>query len=104
MEDKYITYREEIDGDLQYFILQKEFPHFCCYISDKPIVNFIQPLPISSYDLWLVFNFTLRGNMIPSYKDIYDEICAVMTDMGLWFYSERILTNPKKYKKWKIHQ
>jgi len=95
---EFITYRE----DDQYFILQKEFPHFVAKVSDQPIVNFIQPLPISNYNLWLIFHATLRGNMIPSYKDIHKEIVSVMNAMAIFFYEQRILQNEKKYKKWKI--
>jgi len=95
---EFVTYKE----DDKYFILQKEFPHFVCQISEQPIVNFIQPLPISNYNLWIIFYATLRGNMIPSYKDIHKEIVSVMNAMAIWYYEQRILQNEKKYKKWKI--
>ena len=100
--NKFITYREDIGNETGYFILQKEFPHYVGRIADRPIVNFIQPVPITDYRLWIIFNATLRGNFIPSYRDIGEEIKAVMNDMAAWFYENRILVNPKKYKKWKI--
>lgn len=102
MAAPYITYREFINDELGYFICQKDFPHYLCRISDKPIVNFIQPIPITDYNLWITFNATLRGNVIPSYKDIGEEIVSVMQSMAAWFYNNRILPNEKKYKKWKI--
>lgn len=98
----YITYREMVDAEMGYFILQKDFPHYVVRVVDRPIVNFVQPFPVSEYNLWLVFNATLRGNVIPSYRDIGEEIKSVMQSMSLWFYENRILIEPKKYKKWKI--
>lgn len=98
----YITFREELGNELGYFILQREFPHFLCYIAERPIVNFVQPMPVSAYNLWIIFNGTLRGNMIPSYKDIGKEIESVMSEMASFYYEHRILTNEKKYRKWKI--
>lgn len=99
----YITYREsDAEGNQQYFILQKEFPHFVAKISEQPIVNFIQPMPITNYNLYLVFNGCLRGNIIPSYKDIGEEVKSVMNSMAIWFFEQRVLPNEKKYKKWKI--
>lgn len=101
----YITYREpDADGNMLYFILQKDFPHFLCEVSERPIVNFFQPVPINEYNLYIIFNATLRGNVIPSYQQIGEEIKAVMHDMATWFYNERIIPNEKKYKKWKQHQ
>ncbi len=51
---EFITYREKnLEGELMYFILQKEFPHFNCFIADRPVVNFMQPMPIDSYNLWI---------------------------------------------------
>lgn len=98
----YITYREQVGEEMGYFILQKEFPHFCGQISERPIVNFIQPCPIAGYGLYVIFHGTLRGNVIPSYKNVGEEIALVMQDMALFFLDNRILQNPKKYKKWLI--
>jgi hypothetical protein len=100
--NQFITFREEINNETGYFILQRDFPHYLCRIAEQPIVNFIQPIPITNYNLWLIFNATLRGNYIPSYKDIGAEIISVMNSMATWFFENRILPNEKKYKKWKI--
>ena len=98
----YITFTEPDENDvMEYYILQKEFPHFLCKISEHPTGHFFQCVPINEYDLYIVFNSTLRGNVIPSYKNIGDEIKDVMHDMAEWFYNNRILKNEKKYKKWK---
>jgi len=102
--DKYISYRETDEEDfLQYYILQKEFPHILVNISERPVVNFVQPVPINEYNLFLVFSGTLRGNVIPSFINIGEEIKSVMQDMSVWFYEYRIIPNEKKYKKWKIN-
>lgn len=98
----YITYRDKNEeGELLYFILQKEFPHFTCYVSEIPVVSFVQPIPVTSYRLWVVFQGTLRG-FIPSYVNVVEEIKAVMLDMSTWFFENRILMDVKKYRKWKI--
>lgn len=98
----FITYRELVGDEMGYFICQKEHPHYLCRISERPIVNFIEPVPVTSYNLFIVFFGCLRGEVIPVYNDIDKEVAEVMFNMGLWFYSERILIEPKKYKKWKI--
>ena len=99
----YITYRD-IDerGELQYYILQRDFPHFIGVISPIPKMEFIPAIAISNYNLWVVFNWTLRGRMIPSYKEIEKEIVQQMSNMAEWYYENRILIEPKKYKKFKI--
>lgn len=99
---KFITYREETENGLEYFILQKGFPHFVCKISDIPEKHFVDAMPITAYNLFLVFNFTLRGNLIPSYQNIDEEIKSTMQEMAAWFYEQRIINNEKKYKKWKL--
>lgn len=99
----YITYREVNDKrELLYFILQKDFPHYQCKISDVPRLYFVEPVPVIDYNLYLCFSGTLRGNSIPGYNNVDKEINEVMVDMANWFYENRILIEPKKYKKWKI--
>lgn len=100
---KYVTYRDkDKDDNLQYFVLQKDFPHFVGMVSPIPKIELIPAIAISNYNLWMVFNYTLRGRMIPSYKNIEKEILSVMSDMAEWYYENRILTEPKKFKKFKI--
>lgn len=98
----YITYREGEGYLVKYYILQKAFPHINCIISQVPTKKFVEAVPIASYNLYIVFEGTIRGNEIPSYTDIDKEIIATMEDMAQWFYLNRILTDIKKYKKWKI--
>lgn len=102
---RYITFRDvDFNGNLQYCILQRDFPHFIAVTSEIPITHIVEPLPITGYNLFLVFQGTLRGiSTIPAYANIIEEIKVILTDMGRWYYDERILSDPKKYKKWKIN-
>lgn len=99
----YITYREnDSEGRLCYFILQKDFPHFVGLLSTGKLDTVLASSPIAGYNLWINFNGCLRGNVIPSYKNIIDEIEKEMSSMAIWFYNNRILVEPKKYERFKI--
>lgn len=98
----YITFKDkDVKGVLQYYILQREFPHFLGIVSSVPMAGTWQS-PISAHQMWIVFAGTLRGNMVPGYNNISDEIQVVLDAMAAWFYSERILPDEKRYKKFKI--
>jgi len=100
----FITYREKDEsGNLQYYILQKDFPHLVGRLDAKPSEG-SWCSPVAGYNLWVVFNYTLRGKMIPSYKNISEQISAVLDSMATWFFAQRILLEEKKYKKFKIKQ
>lgn len=100
---KYITYREtNEEGQTLYFILQKEFPNYQCVVTEIPNKILVNSIPITDYNLYLTFAGVIRGFMIPSYSDVEKQITDVMNDMMNWFYENRILVNPKKYKKWKL--
>jgi hypothetical protein len=100
--NNYITYRDlDVEGELQYFILQREFPHYIGMISTYQIDNLILPIQITGYYLWVNFAGTLRGNLIPNYRSISEDINLIINDMAVWYYANRIVTNPKKYKKFK---
>lgn len=71
-------------------------------ISEYPIDKTLCCQSIAGYNLYLVFAGTLRGNMLPSYKDINAEVRIVFEMMALWFYNERILPDKKRYQKFKI--
>ncbi len=99
----YITYRElDKNNELQFYVLQKEFPHYVGYISAVKKENVIAQCPISEYNLYVVFCGTIRGNFIPSYKNIVEEIEASVISMANWYKENRILTNQKRYEKFKI--
>jgi hypothetical protein len=95
----FITYRETLNGDLRYYILQKSHPHFVGEIVSAPS-EAIMLVPITRHSLWVKFAGTIYGNMIPSYRNIQEEMEEVYTNMAEWFYQNRILPEPKKYKKW----
>lgn len=104
MIQPFITYRETDELQrLCYYIVQKEYPHLHCMISETPIKKIFNAIPISSYNLWIVFVGTLRGNFIPSYQDIDKEVVAIMQEMSLWFFNNRISTDLSRYKKWKVN-
>jgi hypothetical protein len=98
----YITYREEKEGNLLYYILQKEHPHYVWVIAYGPIENKIQ-IPITEHNLYVTFAGTIRGNFIPSYRDVVNQIEQTMTSMAIWYYENRILKEPKKYSKFKLN-
>ena len=103
MSAPYLTFVESDEvWLLRYFILQKDFPHFMMVISEQPIKKIFLPVPINGYKLWVVFHGCLRGNVIPSYHDVDEELRVIMSDMADWYLNNRILTNEKKYKKWKL--
>ena len=100
---RYLTFRETDEGGrLCYYILQKAFPHYVGIISLGRIEGSLASSPIAGYNMYVNFTGTLRGNFIPSYADVLDEITAVFNDMAIWFLENRILNDQKKYAKYKI--
>ena len=101
--NKYITFREEDkEGQLQYYILQRDFPNYVGVISEFPNLETLECVPIPGYSLYVQFSGTIRGNYVPSNSNISRELGLVFNDMASWYYSERILKNEKKYSKFKI--
>jgi hypothetical protein len=101
--NQYVTFRDkDRDGNLQYYILQRDFPHYVGIVSSTPIAEVLFSAPIPGYRLYVVFSGTLRGNYVPSYTNVMAEIEAVFNAMAAWYFSERILTQEKKYSKFKI--
>ncbi len=99
----FVTYKDtDKEGNLQLYILQRAFPHYCGILSYIPVGDAICCIPLSGHNLWINYAGLLRGNFIPSYNDASKEIESVFHSMALWFYSERILVDPKRYKKWLI--
>lgn len=99
----FITFRDKDDkGDLCYYILQRAHPHFVGKIVYNPVEGAIANEPIAGYNMWVTFANTLRGNFLPSYKNIQQEISTVMFSMSAWFYAERILMDKDRFKKFKI--
>ena len=63
--------------------------------------SIIPSIQVTNYYLWVVFSGSLRGSLIPGYKNIEKDIKFVLNDMATWYYSYRIVLNEKKYKKFK---
>lgn len=98
----YITFRDlDNENQLQYYVLQRDFPHYIAQISTYPKENLIPSIQITGYYLWIVFCGTLKGNLITGYKNTLEDIKFVMNDMAIWYYANRIVVNDKKYKKFK---
>lgn len=100
--NEFITYRETINEKLEYYVLQKSFPHYQGRIVNYPVEGAIINTPIAGYNLWITFANTLRGNFIPAFKGVGEEIEHVFSNMSNWFLSERISKEPKKYEKFKL--
>ena len=98
--EKYITYREDENGVASYFVLQKEFPHFVGRLIDNPYFTSLCNAPVPQTKLYIAIIGTLRGNMIPAYQKVTEEIRSVAVDMALWYYDKRISPQPQKFKRW----
>lgn len=100
----YITFKDtDKNGEMQLFILQMTYPHYMGYISYYPSAEVLTQVPITGHNLYLNFYGTIRGIYIPAHPGVSDEIESVFHSMALWFYANRIQTDPKRYKKWIIH-
>ena len=99
---RYVTFRDtDNEGELQYYILQRDFPHIVAKITTYPVENKLSYTQITGYYLWITLTGTLRGDFIPNYVNILEEIKFVIEDMSIWYYENRIIPNEKKYKKFK---
>jgi len=105
MTSAYFTIRDKDEkGDMQYYILQKAFPHMVGRLVTFPIEGALANEPISGYNLWITWNSTLRGNYIPDYRNFDKEIAMVFAQMSAWFYAERIIMDKNRFKKFKINK
>lgn len=99
----FITFKDLGKDDiLQLYILQRDFPHYCGTVCYFPIADSICCVPVAGHNLWVAFAGTIRGNFIPSYNDALQQIIPIFEQMASWFYINRILADPKRYKKWII--
>lgn len=99
----FITFTDKsASGETEYYILQREYPHFVGMIAYIPSVEPICQVPIAGHHLYINFWGTLRGRLMPISKNIDKEIGSVFEQMASWYYQNRILTDPKRYKKFAI--
>lgn len=102
MNQPYITFREtNNEGELIYYILQKEFPHYLAFTSNK-VEKALAQATISGYNMQVVFCGCINGFVIPSYRGTIDQIQYQVEHMSDWFLANRINIEPKKYLKFKI--
>ena len=100
---RYITYRDnDSTGQLQYYVLQRDFPHYVGIVSVAPVSGAMCCSPIPGYNLFIVFTGVLRGDYIPAYSGVKADIEMVFNDMASWYLEERIKKDEKKYTKFKI--
>lgn len=101
----FVTFKDRDEkGEVQYYILQRSYPHFLGVVSYYPSGEPICQVPVTGHHLYVTFSGVLRGNFIPAHQGVEQEIEGVFHSMALWFYSNRISVEPKKYKKWAIKQ
>lgn len=99
----FITYRDKDNqGNLQYYVLQRAYPHYVGLINRTPTPNAIAEAPIPQYELYVTFNGVLQGNYFPSYKDAREEAQQIYENMAAWFWAERIAMDKKRFEKFKI--
>jgi hypothetical protein len=101
MQIPFATYRELQNGQLEYFIVQKDYPHFLGRIVTFPVEQSLVNCPVAGYNLWVTFNGTLRGNFYPSNIST-EEMQVIFETIALWFCSERVIGNGKRFDKFKI--
>lgn len=98
----YITFREEQEGVLKYFVLQKDFPHNLGAISIMPNIKSVVQSTVPGYNLWIVHCGVLRGNLVAVYPNYKVETQEIYDSMANWFLSERIKKDEKRYEKFKV--
>jgi hypothetical protein len=98
--EKYLTFREDDNGKEQYYVLQKEFPHFVGRLVDNPYFKSLINAPVPQTTLYVAIVGTLRGSVIPVYQKVDEEIKNVAIEMAMWYFENRIFINPKKFKRW----
>lgn len=102
MSQPFISYREIKNDLLCYFILQKSHPHYVGIISVGKLNDVLSSVPIAGYQLFVNFDGCLIGNFVPSYLDVIKDIDRVMRSMSDWYLANRIITDEKKYSKFKL--
>lgn len=102
--NRFITYRDNDDlGNLQYYIVQKDFPHIQAVITAYNKDYIFPSVPISGYSLYISFDGTLSGKRVPGYKDIYHDVISTMNEMAEWYLHNRLIPDKGRYKKFKIN-
>lgn len=86
----FISFKEKNgSGGINYFILQKDHPHYLGIVSSNPTQN-LPYAPMSGYRLWVVLSGTLQGRMVPSHPTLKQEIADTLRNMADWYLKEMI--------------
>ena len=97
----FITFRDiDKEGNLSYFILQRQWPHYVGIITDKHSVDALASANITSHSLYVRFYGVLEGHFVPAHRGVQEEIKEVFQKMADWYYKHRVIPNPKRFKKW----
>jgi hypothetical protein len=104
MNSAFITFRDTDNNDkLQYYILQRSYPHYLALLSHTPIENSLGSAAIGGYNLWVIGIGTLRGRMLPiNLSQPLKDLQSTLDVMSSWYLANRIEINPNKYKKFKL--
>lgn len=101
---KYVTFKDtDKSGLLQYYILQRAFPHYVAMVASVPMPEVIMGCPVPGYYLWIVFSGNISGNYMVGHKGELENVKNVILDMVDWFLDNRINTDKKRYKKWQFN-
>ena len=100
----YVTFRDtDSQGELRYYVLQRQYPNFVGVIMERPNPDSLACVPISGHNLWVHFAGTIQGMYIPLSLNMRQEIETAFMDMASWYSVNRVFANPGKYKKFKIN-
>jgi len=99
----YITFKEDLNGELALYILQREWPHYVASLDYHPTQGEIAQVPMAGHNIFVTFRGTIRGRFLPAQQNVVMEVENVMQSMATWFYESRIMKDPRRYKKWAIH-
>lgn len=99
----YITFRDtDKENNLQYYILQRDYPHYVGLVAAKPKEGALAQAPIAGYNMYIIIEGTLRFNLIPNYKNVIEEMQLIAETMAVWYYTDRMIMDKKRYEKFKI--
>lgn len=95
----FILFKEkDKNGNIQQYVLQRDYPNYIGVVNFRPIETTICQQPIAGYNLWVNFNGSLRGNMMPLDKGSLKEMEEIFFNMACWFYTEMDTIKYESYK------
>ncbi len=95
----FILFKEkDKNGNIQQYVLQREYPNYIGVISYRPIETALIQHPIANYNLWVIYSGTLKGNQIPLDKMALKDADDIYFNMAAWFYTEMDVNKYENYK------